>query len=114
MDHNGHIVVFITTADNEEARLIARVLLEQRKAACVNIINGTNSVFRWQGQINDENESMLIVKSTSALLDDIIETVREVHSYENPEIIALPIIGGSGQYLEWLDESVRPEDNPAA
>lgn len=112
MDNCRHIMVFITATDNEEASLIARVLLEQRKAACVNIINGISSVFRWQGQVTDETESLLIVKTTPALLDDIIEIVKEVHSYETPEIIALPVIGGSGEYLKWLDESVSTEDNP--
>jgi periplasmic divalent cation tolerance protein len=114
MDNCRHVVVFITAADTEEARLIARVLLEQRKAACVNIINGVSSIFRWQEQVTDETESLLIVKSTSALLADLIETVKEVHSYQTPEIIALPVIGGSGEYLKWLDESVKPENDAAA
>lgn len=114
MDNCRYIMVFITAADNEEARLIARVLLEQRKAACVNIVNGVSSSFRWQGQMNDETESLLLVKSTSELLNDIIEIVKEVHSYETPEIIALPIIGGSGEYLKWLEESISPEKNPEA
>ncbi|TFG47255.1 MAG: divalent-cation tolerance protein CutA [Dehalococcoidia bacterium] len=114
MDSFKHVIILITAADNEEAKLIAQVLLEQRKAACVNIVSSVSSIFRWQGVIKNETESLLIVKSSAALLNDVIETVKEVHSYETPEIIALPIIGGSADYLEWLDESVESDESPAA
>ena len=112
MDNFSHIVVLVTAGDEEEARLISGVLLEQRRAACVNIVNGVNSLFRWQNGTESETESLLIIKTTTALLEAVIETVSEVHSYETPEIIALPVIGGSGKYLEWLEESVMPEDSP--
>lgn len=112
MDKFGHIVVLVTAGDEEEARLISGVLLEQRRAACVNIVNGVSSLFRWQNRLESETESLLIIKTTTALLEAAIETVSEVHSYETPEIIALPVIGGSGKYLEWLEESVTPEDSP--
>lgn len=113
MDNFNHIVVFITATDHEEAMLISRVLLEQKKAACVSIVDDVSSAFRWQANIECETESLLVVKSSAAMLDEIIETVKEVHSYETPEIIALPIIGGSADYLEWLEESVEPDENPA-
>ena len=98
-----HIVVFITVADEEEARLISRVLLKQKKAACINIIPGVNSLFWWQKKIDSAQESLLVIKTRSALLDEIIQLVKEIHSYDVPEIIALPIIGGNQDYLEWID-----------
>ncbi len=98
-----HIVVFITVADEEEARLISRVLLKQRKAACANIIPGGNSLFWWQEKIDSARESLLVIKTRSALLDEVIQLVKEIHSYDVPEIIALPIIGGNRDYLEWID-----------
>lgn len=98
-----HIVVFITVADEEEARLISRVLLKQRKAACINIIPGVNSLFWWQEKIDSAQESLLVIKTRSALLDEVIQLVKEIHSYDVPEIIALPIIGGNKDYLEWID-----------
>jgi periplasmic divalent cation tolerance protein len=98
-----HIVVFITVADEEEARLISRVLLKQRKAACANIIPGVNSLFWWQEKIDSARESLLVIKTRSALLDEVIQLVKEIHSYAVPEIIALPIIGGNRDYLEWID-----------
>ena len=98
-----HIVVFITVADEEEARLISRVLLKQKKAACINIIPGVNSLFWWQEKIDSAQESLLVIKTRSVLLDEITQLVKEIHSYDVPEIIALPIIGGNKDYLEWVD-----------
>jgi periplasmic divalent cation tolerance protein len=98
-----HIVVFITVADEEEARLISRVLLKQRKVACINIIPGVNSLFWWQEKIDSAEESLLVIKTRSVLLNEIIQLVKEIHSYDVPEIIALPIIGGNRDYLEWID-----------
>ncbi len=98
-----HIVVLITVADEEEARLISRVLLKQRKAACINIMPGVNSLFWWQERIDSAHESLLVVKTRAVLLDEIIQLVKEIHSYDVHEIIALPIIGGNQDYLEWID-----------
>jgi periplasmic divalent cation tolerance protein len=99
-----HIVVFITAADEEDAALISRGLLKQRKAACVNIIAGVSSLFWWQDKIESASESLLVVKTRAALLDEVIKLVKEIHSNDVPEIIALPIIGGSQDYLEWIDK----------
>lgn len=110
MKDSAHIVVFITAADAEEARLIADVLLQQKKAACVNIVPGLSSLFWWRDKIDSARESLLIVKTRASLLDEIVELVKEIHSYDNPEVIALPIVGGSDDYLEWLDEVVEGPD----
>ena len=100
----GHIIVFITVADDEEARLISRVLLKQRKAACINIVPRVNSLFWWQEKIDSAQESLLVIKTRSVLLDEVIQLVKEIHSYDVPEIIALPIIGGNKDYLEWIEK----------
>ena len=114
MNDFKHMMVMITAADNEEARLIAKVLLEQKKAACVSIMDGMNSAYWWKGTTENATESLLMVKTQAKLLDDVVKTVIEIHSYENPEIIALPIIGGSDSYFEWIDESleIETEESP--
>ncbi len=101
-----HIVVFITAADEEEAGLISRVLLKQRKAACINIVPGISSLFWWQGRIDSAQESLLVVKTKASMLDEITQLVKEIHSNDVPEIIALPIVGGNQDYLEWVDNEV--------
>jgi periplasmic divalent cation tolerance protein len=106
---SDHVVVFVTAGDSEEAGRIARGLLEQRLAACVNIVGAVDSHFWWQGGLDRAAESLLIVKTKGRLLPGVIESVKKLHSYQVPEIIALPIIGGSREYLEWLDGEVKEE-----
>jgi len=101
-----HIVVFITTSSTKEAETIGRALVEGRLAACVNISSGVRSLFRWRGVIEDQEEVLLLVKSRSDLLPRIIEAVKRLHSYTVPEVIALPILAGSPDYLAWIDESI--------
>ncbi|MCL0057634.1 divalent-cation tolerance protein CutA [Dehalococcoidales bacterium] len=101
------IVLFITTSNREEAHKIANVLLNQRKVACVNIVPAVNSFFWWQGKLDSAQESLLLVKTKASLLPEIISLVKGVHSYEVPEIIALPIIGGNQDYLEWIGKEVK-------
>jgi periplasmic divalent cation tolerance protein len=107
-ERHDHIMVFITAADREEAGRLAQRLLEERLAACVNIIAGADSRFWWRGRLDEARESLLIVKTRGRLLADVIDAVKKVHSYDVPEIIALPIIGGNPEYLDWIDEAVRP------
>ena len=104
MAETKYIMVLITTDSKEEAAQIARTLLEQKKAACVTITD-VNSYFWWESKIDSARENLLIVKSKASLLTEIIELVRKNHSYEVPEIIALPIIGGNPDYLEWIEKS---------
>lgn len=110
MARDGFAVILITTSQDEESQLIARVLLEQKVAACVSIIPQVNSLFWWQKSIEQESESLLVVKTRIELIDEIIRLVKEVHSYDVPEIIAIPIIGGNHDYLEWVDGEVAPEE----
>ncbi|MFH0913663.1 MAG: divalent-cation tolerance protein CutA [Chloroflexota bacterium] len=104
MKDTGYIVVLITCASAEEAERISRVLLERRKAACVNLASGISSRFWWQGRLDSAEEVLLVVKSRASLLEDIIRLVRENHSYQVPEVVALPIVGGNPDYLRWLEE----------
>jgi len=101
-----HIIVLITAQDNKQARGIADELVKSRLAACVNIVKDVRSIFIWQAKIDRQAEVILIAKSTKARFKAIVKLVRSLHSYQVPEIIALPIIDGSKDYLRWIDESV--------
>ena len=107
MKQTGKVVIFITTGTEAEAHKIAELLLGQKKAACVNIVPRVESSFWWQGKLDSAWESLLIIKTKASLLTEIIELVKSVHSYEVPEIIAFPIIGGSEDYLKWIDDEVK-------
>jgi periplasmic divalent cation tolerance protein len=107
MNPRNWTVVLITTASQEEAHRIARLLVQEKKAACVNIVPEVDSLFRWQGRIDSARESLLLVKTKTSLLSEIISLVKKAHSYEVPEIIALPIVGGSEEYLKWLDSACQ-------
>ena len=107
MVDTGLIVVFVTAGDDDEARKITSLLLEREKVACVNIVSGVNSAFRWEGNIDTERESLLIIKTRSSVLPEIVNIIKSVHSYEVPEIIAMPIIGGNEDYLKWVDAEVK-------
>lgn len=103
------MVVLITTATEVEAHNIAELLLNQREAACVNIVPRVDSLFWWHGKRDSTQESLLIVKTRASLLPKIVEMVKRSHRYEIPEIIALPIIGGNEDYLNWIDSEVEQE-----
>ena len=107
MKETGRIVVLITTGREEEAHNIAKLLLSQRKAACVNIVPRVDSLFWWQEKLDSAQESLLIIKTKASLLPEIVNLVKGVHNYQVPEIIALPILGGNEDYLKWVDREVR-------
>jgi periplasmic divalent cation tolerance protein len=96
------IVVFMTAANGEEATRLADMLVGAHLAACVQILPEMESVYRWQGQIERQAEVLLIAKTTIAKFDDLEREVRALHSYDTPEIVAVPIVTGSAPYLEWL------------
>jgi len=98
------IIVFITASSEEEAAKIARALVEARLAGCVNIIKNIRSIYSWQGKIEDEPEVLMIAKTQKSLFDSLTKKVEELHSYTVPEIIVLPIVEGSKDYLKWLRE----------
>jgi len=107
MEEFTYIVLFITTANTEEAQRISRALLEQKKVACVNIVPGVSSFFWWQDKIDSAQENLLIVKTKASQLNELVRLVKELHSYDVPEIIAMPIVGGSQDYLEWIGNEVK-------
>lgn len=104
---NTYIVVFATAASRQEAQTIARALIDEQLAACVNISGGLHSFFRWKGAVDEAQESLLVIKSRRELFEKIAGRIRQLHSYDCPEIIALPVLAGQREYLDWIDESVR-------
>ena len=98
------IVVLITCGSEEEAAKIANSLVEERLAACVNIISPVRSIYRWEGKIWDEKEWLLMIKTQKKRFEDLEKKVKSLHSYSVPEIVALPIVEGSASYLKWLEE----------
>jgi periplasmic divalent cation tolerance protein len=99
------IVVLITASSREEADRIARRLVEDRLAACVNIIPQMRSIFVWEQKLSQEEEVLLVVKSRRARFQQLAGAVKRLHSYSVPEIIALPVVMGSADYLRWVSES---------
>ena len=100
------IVVFTTTGSTEEARRIADALVERRQAACVIIIKGIESIYRWKGKTEESQEWMLLIKTTAAAFDNVCATIRELHSYELPECIGVAVAQGTPDFMKWIDESV--------
>jgi periplasmic divalent cation tolerance protein len=101
------VVIFVTCESYKEGEKIAEVLLNKKLSACVNIIDNISSLFIWKERIEKEREVLLLIKTKKDLVDNVISAVKEVHSYEVPEIIALPILSGSSEYLSWIKEVVR-------
>ncbi len=102
-----YIVVFITTASSKEAESISKALVEEGLAACGNILPEVHSLFKWKGKFCEEKERLLLIKSKESLFPKIVERVKKLHSYEVPEIIALPIASGEASYLKWIDEVTK-------
>jgi len=99
------LVVYITAPNEEEAAKIAKILVEERLAGCVNIIKDIRSIYSWQGKLEDEKEVLMIVKTRLELFSALTSKVKELHSYTVPEIIAMPIADGSKEYIKWLKEA---------
>lgn len=97
-----NIVVFITAPDEDTAAKIANAVVGERLCACVNIVRGIRSIYRWQGKIEDESEVLMMAKTTGDKFEALRSRVKEMHPYSVPEIIALPIASGHGPYLDWL------------
>ncbi|MDQ7082524.1 MAG: divalent-cation tolerance protein CutA [Aquificota bacterium] len=102
---NGYVVVLIT-APKEKGQEIADFIVKNKLGACVNVVPSVSSTYWWKGNIEKDEESLLVVKTTTARLSLLTEMVKEVHPYTVPEIIALPIVGGNDDYLHWIGESI--------
>ncbi len=101
------IVVLVTCGSEEEGLKIAHALVEERLAACVNLISPVRSIYRWEGKIWDEKEWILFIKTEKERFEELERKVRSLHSYSVPEIIGLPIVEGSASYLKWLEEMTK-------
>jgi periplasmic divalent cation tolerance protein len=98
-------VVLVTVSSEEEGLRIARDLVDAKLAACVNIVSGLRSIYRWEEEVCDEGELLVLIKTRMPLFEQVEGKIKEIHSYEVPEIVAIPIIRGSEAYLSWLRES---------
>ncbi|MBM3783022.1 MAG: divalent-cation tolerance protein CutA [Acidobacteria bacterium] len=103
------LIVLSTCPSIDEANRLARGLVEERLAACVNLIPGARSVYRWQGAIEESDEVLLIIKTRRDLLDKLGKRLSQLHTYEVPEAIAIPILDGLPAYLDWLDRELKSE-----
>lgn len=101
----GHLMVFITGSTVKGAKKIARALVEEKLAACCNVMKGITSIYAWEGEIEETTECMIIVKTRQERFERLVEEVKKMHSYVLPEIIAVPITKGLKGYLSWIDES---------
>ncbi|RAL53522.1 hypothetical protein DM860_015559 [Cuscuta australis] len=101
------IVVYVTVPNKDAGKKLAESIVKEKLAACVNRVPGVESVYEWNGQIQSDSEELLIIKTRKSLLEDLTAHVKANHEYEVPEVIALPIVGGSTHYLEWIKNTTR-------
>ena len=101
-------VVLMTAPDAEVAQRIARALVEERLAACVNVVSGVRSIYRWQGAVEDDAELLLVAKTAAARCEALAARVEALHPYELPEIVVLPVRGGGERYLDWVLSESSP------
>ncbi len=104
---SNYLVIYITTSSVSEAKKIGRTLVEEKLVACSNIISPIRAIYSWQGKICDDKEALMILKTKKKLFKQIVKRVEKLHSYDVPEIIAIPIIEGSSKYLSWLNEETK-------
>lgn len=106
-----HLQVVTTTESQQDAARIAEALVSRRLAACVQVVGPISSTYRWEGEVQSASEWQLIVKTRGDLYPQVEQAIRELHTYEVPEIVALPIVAGSRAYLDWLDGCLLPDEN---
>lgn len=104
---SDHVVVLSTVARAEDAERIGRELVERGLAACVNVVPGLVSIYRWQGQVESQEERLLVIKTRGERFEALREALVALHPYEVPEVVALPIAAGHAPYLAWLDDNTR-------
>ena len=100
-------ISFVTCKDRRQAGAIAKALVTEKLAACVNIVPGVASIYRWEGKVEEGREVLLLIKSTSSLSKKLIARVKALHSYSVPEVVTIPIASGNPDYLRWVRESTR-------
>ena len=102
-----NIVVLSTCSDEEEAARLARQLVEEKLAACVSVVPGVRSFYRWKGAVESAGECLLVIKSSRALFGAVRKAIEKAHSYEVPEVLALAVVDGAPNYLDWLQSNIR-------
>ena len=109
----GHVVVLITAPDSQQAQTIADALVKEKLAACVSVLPSVQSLFWWEGKPCSQGETLLLAKSLAQCVERIVARVEQLHAYDVPEIIALPIVAGSRPYLRWMDEVLAGDPGAA-
>ena len=108
-DAETNVRAVLTTAPNAEVGgLIARALVEARFAACVNVIPGVRSIYRWEGEVQDDPEVVLIIKTRADRCEALAARIKDLHPYDVPEVLVLPAVGGSAPYLAWIETETKP------
>jgi periplasmic divalent cation tolerance protein len=102
-----YVLLYVTASDAEEAKKIGKEMVSRRLAACANVVEKIHSVYWWKGKLEEDSEAILILKTKKDKIQDVVNAVREIHSYENPAVVAIPILGGSEDFLCWIGEEVR-------
>jgi periplasmic divalent cation tolerance protein len=103
-----YTIITTTYPDKDSAKTAAKILVEQKLAACVQLLP-IDSIYSWQGKICEESEVMLLIKTRTALFNEVAEAIKSNHSYQVPEIVQIPIIGGSSEYLGWIGDEIRED-----
>ena len=104
---DGYVVMMTTVEKDKDGEKIAKVLVKERLAACVQVLGPMTSTYRWKGKVNVSSEHLLLVKTRQGLCEEVADAIRRTHPYEVPEIIALPMLGGSSDYLVWISKETR-------
>ena len=99
-----YVIVFVTAPTGDDGRAIARALVREKLAACVNVLPGITSIYTWEGEVCEDDEVLLIIKTKGEIFEALSALVKEVHPYDVPEVIAVPLTAGSGDYLNWIDQ----------
>jgi len=107
---SGYVIILCTCPDEESAQLIARELVARQQAACVNLLPGIRSIYRWQGKIEEKAEQMLLIKSHQQMCHTIQDSINELHPYDTPEVLSIKIDNGLPAYLSWLEDSLDPAE----
>lgn len=101
-----HSIAFVTTTDETSAKILANLIITHKLAACVNIIPKITSIYHWEGKVNEDSEVLMMIKTKTSRVDDLIKFVRENHSYSVAEVISIPIEKGNPPYLDWIAKTV--------
>ncbi len=102
-----YVIIYITASSPEEAERIGEAVVKERLAACANVVSNLRSCYWWKGKVEKSKEALLLLKTKKAQVKKIIKRVRELHSYENPAIVAIPILAGSREYLAWVGQEIK-------